>query len=77
MTLSSSIHISTNKVDNQGVSFTWDFPVAQMVKNLPAIPGEPGLIPGSGRCPGEEHGNPLQYPCLENPTDRGTWMFMN
>ena len=26
-----------------------------------------------GRCPGEEHGNPLQYSCLENPTDRGTW----
>ena len=32
-----------------------------------------GLIPGSGRCPGEEHGNPLQYSCLENPMDRGAW----
>ena len=30
-------------------------------------------IPGSGRSPGEEHGNPLQYSCLENPTDRGAW----
>ena len=28
-------------------------------------------IPGSGRSPGEGHGNPLQYPCLENPMDRG------
>ena len=33
--------------------------------------GDPGLIPGSGRSPGEGHGNPLQYSCLENPMDRG------
>ena len=32
-----------------------------------------GLIPGSGRVPGEGHGNPLQYSCLGNPMDRGTW----
>ena len=32
-----------------------------------------GLTPGSGRCPGEVNGNMLQYSCLENPTDRGTW----
>ena len=31
------------------------------------------LIPGLGRSPGEGNGNPLQYPCLENPMDRGTW----
>ena len=30
-----------------------------------------GLIPGSGRCPGEGNGNPLQYSCLENSMDRG------
>ena len=30
-------------------------------------------IPGSGRSPGGEHGNPLQYSCLENPLDRGAW----
>ena len=30
-------------------------------------------IPGSGRFPGEGHGNPLQYSCLENPMDRGAW----
>ena len=35
--------------------------------------GEPGSIPGSGRSPGERNGNPLQYSCLENPTDRGAW----
>ena len=33
--------------------------------------GDWGLIPGSGRSPGEGNGNPLQYPCLENPMDRG------
>ena len=33
--------------------------------------GDPGLIPGLGRSPGEGNGNPLQYPCLENLTDRG------
>ena len=35
--------------------------------------GDLGLIPGSGRSPGEENGNPLQYSCLENPTDRAAW----
>ena len=35
--------------------------------------GDQGLIPGSGRSPGEGNGNPLQYSCLENPMDRGAW----
>ena len=35
--------------------------------------GDPGSILGSGRYPGEGNGNPLQYSCLENPMDRGTW----
>ena len=35
--------------------------------------GDPGSIPGSGRSPGEGHGNPLQHSCLENPMDRGAW----
>ena len=44
-----------------------------MVKNPPASAGDitdAGLIPESERCPGEGHGNPLQYSCLENPMDR-------
>ena len=44
-----------------------------MVKNPPANAGNPSLIPGSGRSPGEGNGNPLQYPCLENPMNRGAW----
>ena len=43
------------------------------VKNLPANAGDAGLIPGSGRSPGGENGNPLQYPCLGNCMDRGAW----
>ena len=35
--------------------------------------GDPGLIPESGRFPGEGNGNPLRYSCLENPMDRGAW----
>ena len=35
--------------------------------------GDLGLILGLGRSPGGGHGNPLQYSCLENPTDRGAW----
>ena len=35
--------------------------------------GDPGLIPGSGRSPGEGNGSPLQYSCLENSMDRGAW----
>ena len=35
--------------------------------------GDLGLIPGSGRSPGEGNGNPLQHSCLENPMDGGAW----
>ena len=47
-----------------------------VVKNPPAKVGdkrEVGSIPESGRSPGEGHGNPFQYSCLENPMDRGAW----
>ena len=35
--------------------------------------GDVGLIPGLGRSPAGGNGNPLQYSCLENSMDRGTW----
>ena len=47
-----------------------------MVKNPPAKAGDTGdmgSIPGSGRSPGKRNGTPLQYSCLGNPMDRGTW----
>ena len=46
------------------------------VKNPPAdieASGERSLVPGSGRGPGRGSGNPLQYSCQVNPTDRGAW----
>ena len=52
------------------------FQVALAVMNLPANAGDirdMGSISGSGRSPGEGNGNPLQYSCLGNPMDRGTW----
>ena len=52
------------------------FPGGAMVKNLPANARDardPGSIPGSGRSPREENGNPLQYSCLGNPIGRGAW----
>ena len=50
--------------------------VALVMKNTPANEGDiraAGLIPELGRYSGGEHGNPLQYSCLENPMDRGAW----
>ena len=52
----------------------WASQVVLVVKSLPANAGDirdMGLIPVSGRSPGGGHGNPLQYPCLENPRDTG------
>ena len=52
-----------------------------MIKNPPANAGEArnaGLIPESGRSPGEGNGNPLQYSCLGNPMDRGVeWSIVH
>ena len=50
--------------------------VTLIVRNLPANAGDirdVGSVPGLGRSPREEHGNPLQFTCLENPMDRGAW----
>ena len=44
-----------------------------VVENLPANTGDPRLIPGLGRSPGEGNGNPLQYSGLGNPMNRGAW----
>ena len=47
--------------------------MAQMVKNLPGRVGDPDSIPELGRSPGDGHGYPLQFSCLENSMDRGAW----
>ena len=54
----------------------WASLVVVVVKDPPAKAGDIrdlGSIPESRRSPGGEHGNLLQYPCLENPMDRGAW----
>ena len=54
----------------------WASQVPLVVKNQLANAGDvrdAGWMPGLGRSPEEGHGNPLQYPCLENPIDRGAW----
>ena len=66
-------HPEGKRLDN---CYSRMYEASQVVKNLPANTGDirdAGSIPGSGRSPGGGPGNPLQYSCLENPMDRGTW----
>ena len=49
------------------------FPGGSEVKVSACNAGDLGSIPGLGKSPGEGNGNPLQYSCLENPTDGGAW----
>ena len=53
--------------------FLPELPRSSVGKESACSTGDPGLIPGSGRSPGEGNGNPPQYSCLENPMDRGAW----
>ena len=56
--------------------FFWTSQVVRVVKNPPDNAEDirdVGSIPGSGRSPAGEHGNPFQYSCLENPMDREVW----
>ena len=55
------------------LSWVLGFPCSSVSKESACSAEYPGSIPGSGRSPGEGNDNPLQYSCLENPTDRGTW----
>ena len=70
---------NTNKVITElktfrSVSYRIEgFPGGSEVKASASNAGDPGLIPGLGRSPGEGNGNPLQYSCLENPVDEGAW----
>ena len=67
-----SIKFSDKLVINVG------FPGGSMIKNLPANAVDVGLIPGLGRPSGGENGNPLHYPCWENPMDRrASWAIVH
>ena len=54
---------------HSGICFNQDFPGGSEVKVSACNAGDPALILGSGRSPGEGNSNPLQYSCLENPMD--------
>ena len=65
-----------NSIYLHNLSLHYASQVAPVVKNLPDNTGDArdtGLIPGSGRSPGEGNGNPLQYSCLENSMGREPW----
>ena len=51
----------------------WGFPGSSVGKESACSAGDSGLIPGLGRSSGERSGNPLQYSCLGNLMDRGSW----
>ena len=58
------------------INTIWASQLSLVVKNLLASARDirdTGLIPGSGRFPGDGNGNLLQYSCLENPMDTGAW----
>ena len=58
------------------LQLTYGLPSGTEAKNLPAtqeVQADLGSIPGLGRFPGEDNGNPLQVSCWDNPMDRGTW----
>ena len=66
---------TTNYLSIITLYYCWNSQFALVVKNPPANAGDirdADSIPGSERSPGEGNGNPLQYPCLGNPMDRGS-----
>ena len=64
---------TTRKENYKPVFLIKGFPGGSVVKNLPANAGDAGSIPGLGRSPREENGNPHQYSCLGNSMDSGAW----
>ena len=60
-------------VDGHWVASNWASLVAQTIKSLPAMWGDPGSISGLGRPPGERNGYLLRYSCLENSMARRAW----
>jgi len=71
-------HIRFNLYFKSTISCCWNcssfgFAGASDVKEYACNTGDPGLIAGLGRSPREGNGNPLQYSCQENSTDKGAW----
>ena len=62
-----------NVLDEFMLVYSWGFHAGSDGTESVCKVGNPGSIPGWERSPGEGHGNPLQYPCLGSPMDRGAW----
>ena len=75
--ISDKIDLNTKNItkdkERNFVIITGGFLGGPVVKDLPANAGDMGPIPGLGRSPGGENGNPILYSCLENSMDRGDW----
>ena len=71
--LAASFRFNRQQLISSWIFIQQGFPGCSVVKNLPANPGDVSLIPGSGRSPGEDNVNPVQYSCLGNLMDRGAW----
>jgi len=65
--------LTKNTINSEYFATEWGFPGSSDSKESAGNTGDLGLIPGLGRSPGEENGNPPQYSFLENSTDRGVW----
>ena len=65
--------LSEYLLSEEEFGITYGFPGGSDGKESNCSAGDPGLIPGLGRSPGEGNGNPLQYSCLEKPMDGGAW----
>ena len=75
-TRSECLSLDTVHIRSRAGSLLGGLPGDSVAKNLPVSAGaarDMAWIPESGRSPGEGNGSPLQYPCLENPMDRGVW----
>ena len=69
-------HVGSSQTRDQ-TRVSWiGFPGGASGEESPCNMGDPGLVPGLGRSPGEGNGNPLRDPCLENSMDRGAWQAM-
>ena len=68
-----TIMASGGVLSNLLMCYNGSFPGGSGSKASACSAGDLGSISGSGRSPGEVNGNPLQYPCLENPVDGGAW----
>ena len=64
---------TTGEIKYSSRGYLKGFPGGSDGKESACDVGDPGSTAGSGRPPGEGNDNPLQYPCLENPMDRGAW----